>query len=223
MDFFVFLIRNRDHQFVVDTGFDMEAGAQSNVAPFTSPRDLLQDLAVNADNITNVILTHMHWDHAGGIGFFPKARFLLQEADMHYCVGACMCVKANQRPYRVKHVQDVVEATYSDRVVFLKGDHEVVPGIYLHLVGGHTPGMQVVRVRTRKGWLVLASDASHLWANIRTRNPFPLLSSERDVERGYELIEQLADGPDLIIPGHDPLISKRFPAISTNPNVLRLD
>lgn len=92
----------------------------------------------------------------------------------------------------------------------------------MHPVPGHTPGTQVVRVPTARGWVVLASDATHLWANIRLRSPFPILDHLTPMLEGYERIEALADGDDHIIPGHDPQVALRFPALPGASDWVRL-
>lgn len=102
---------------------------------------------------------------------------------------------------------------------------EVAPGLDVHHVGGHTNGLQVVRVRTRRGWVVLASDASHLYANIDQARPFPVVYNVGDMLEGFERVKRLADSPDHIIPGHDPDVLNRFPAPSDDLKdwIVRLD
>jgi glyoxylase-like metal-dependent hydrolase (beta-lactamase superfamily II) len=80
-----------------------------------------------------------------------------------------------------------------------------------------------VRVPTARGWVVLASDATHFWANIRTRSPFPLVVDVARMLEGYRTLESLADGPDHIIPGHDPLVLARFPGVAGQSDAVRLD
>jgi glyoxylase-like metal-dependent hydrolase (beta-lactamase superfamily II) len=97
-------------------------------------------------------------------------------------------------------------------VRFHDGDAELAPGISLHRIGGHTKGLQAVRVHTRAGWIVLASDASHLYANMQEERPFPAVFDVGEMIEGYRRLRELADAPDLIVPGHDPLVMKRYPA-----------
>jgi hypothetical protein len=70
---------------------------------------------------------------------------------------------------------------------------------------------------------MLAGDASHLWRNIRRRNPFPVVVNVERMLKGFDIINGLADGEDHVIPGHDPLILKRFPPLNGNPEIVRLD
>jgi glyoxylase-like metal-dependent hydrolase (beta-lactamase superfamily II) len=84
----------------------------------------------------------------------------------------------------------------------------------LHLIGGHTLGLQAVRVNTRRGWVVLASDASHLYANLEQERPYPIVWSVGDMIEGYARLSALAQSAAHIIPGHDPLVLARYPAPS---------
>ncbi len=119
-----------------------------------------------------------------------------------------------QRSYAVGDVMTMVRNVYAGRVTFHDGSGEVLPGITLHHVGGHTGGLQVVRVYTSRGWVVLASDASHFYDNLRFRSPFPVIHDVGAVLEGYALLERLADSPDHIIPGHDPAVLQRFPRVT---------
>jgi glyoxylase-like metal-dependent hydrolase (beta-lactamase superfamily II) len=118
-----------------------------------------------------------------------------------------------------------VRRAYAGRVRFHNGDAHLGDGISLHLVGGHTMGLQAVRVHTRGGWLVLASDASHFYANMEDARPFPIVWSVADMLDGYERLRALAASPQHIIPGHDPLVMHRYkaPAPSLEGVVTRLD
>jgi hypothetical protein len=97
---------------------------------------------------------------------------------------------------------------------FHDGDDELASGISLHLVGGHSAGLQFVRVHTRRGWVVVASDAIHFYANVETGNPFPIVFNVGDMMEGWARCRRLADSADHIVPGHDPLVRARYPAPS---------
>jgi glyoxylase-like metal-dependent hydrolase (beta-lactamase superfamily II) len=114
---------------------------------------------------------------------------------------------------------------YEDRVRFHAGDAELFPGVSVHLIGGHTMGLQVVRVATRRGWIVLASDASHFYANLEQVRPFPIVWSVADMVEGYRKLRALADSFGHIIPGHDPLVFEKygFPKKELQGIVVRLD
>ncbi len=106
----------------------------------------------------------------------------------------------------------------------MRARSEIAPGITVHLIGGHSGGIQSIRVPTARGWVVLAGDAAHLWGNIRQRNAVSGRGGCRaHAARVTTSLEGLADGPDHIIPGHDPLILKRFPPVAGYPDTVRVD
>ena len=112
------------------------------------------------------MVTHLHYDHVGNFELFPAATLHLQEREMHYATGRYMCQECFRGAFEVEDVVGMVRQVYAGRVRFHDGDAELFPGVSLHLIGGHTMGLQVVRVATRRGWVVLASDASHFYANM---------------------------------------------------------
>ncbi len=223
LDFFVWAIRGEGRTIVLDTGFDAASAARRQRRWIRSPIDALRGIGVDPAEVGDVVISHMHWDHAGHWSEFPNARFHLQEAEMQFCTGRCMCHEPMRRPFDLAHVTAAVGQVYADRMNFPGPGEEIAPGITLHLVGGHSGGLQIMRVPTARGWVVLASDAVHLWRNIRTRNPFPLIHNLERMMEGWVLCEKLADGPDHIIPGHDPEVTRRFPTVAGNADDLRVD
>ena len=167
-----------------------------------------------ADTIRDVIVTHLHYDHAGNLDLFPNARFHLQEREMSFATGRYMCNGMLRHPFSVEHVITMVRHVYADRVKFHSGDGEIAPGVTVHRVGGHSDGLQVVRVETARGPVVLASDAVHFYANLQKRNPFPIVFDVGDMAQGWEIVERLAGDPDRFIPGHDPIVSEIYPRAS---------
>jgi glyoxylase-like metal-dependent hydrolase (beta-lactamase superfamily II) len=119
----------------------------------------------------------------------------------------------------------MVRKLFAGRVIFHHGSEEVAPGISVHPVGGHSRGLQCVRVRTQRGWVVLASDASHLYANMEQGRPFPIVYNVADMLAGHAKCYALASSRAHVIPGHDPLVLKRYPAAAPGLEgaVVRLD
>ena len=114
-----------------------------------NPVDALAGFGVKADSIKDVIVTHLHYDHAGNLDRFPNARFHLQDREMSYATGRCMCNGMLRHPFSVEHVTLMVRHVYGERVTFHSGDGEIAPGVTVHRVGGHSDGLQVVRVADR--------------------------------------------------------------------------
>ena len=214
LSYFVWAVVGPSRTFIVDTGFD-QAGAQQRGRNITKPVEQgLAAIGIDAATVEDVIITHMHYDHAGNRAMFPKARYHVQDREMAYCTGRCMCHGALNHPFEPKDVTSMVERVFEGRVQFHDGDSSITSGLSVHRVGGHTDGLQVVRVRTDRGWMVLASDASHLYANMEQDRPFPAVYHVGDMLEGYKRLYSLADSRELVIPGHDPDVLKRFPAAS---------
>ena len=133
---------------------------------------------------------------------------------MAFATGRHMIDPAHGSSMNVDDVVGMVRHLYGKRVVFHDGDDDLYPGISLHHIGGHTDGLQAVRVNTKRGYVVVASDACHLYANMETKNPFPIIFKKEDVLAGYDRLYELADSPDHVVPGHDPLVLDRYPAAS---------
>jgi glyoxylase-like metal-dependent hydrolase (beta-lactamase superfamily II) len=222
LDFFIWAIRGGGRIFILDTGYDPATGRRHGRKLTRSPIDGLKNIGIDAATVEDVVLSHLHWDHAGHWQQFPVARFHVQDAEMAFCTGRCMCHRLMRDSFDIEQVTTAIRHVYADRVKFHNGTSELAPGITLHLVGGHSGGMQIVRVWTARGWLVLASDAAHLWYNIRRRSPFVVVHDMGKLAEGWDLCERLADGPDHIIPGHDPEVLRRFPKVPHDPEIVQL-
>ncbi len=223
IDYYVWAITGGGRTIVVDTGFSHATAEARGRRLMRSPVEGLALAGIDAASVKDVVLTHLHYDHAGCMNDFPAATFHLQDAEMAFATGRCMCHRVLRIPMEVEDVTTAVRHVFADRVTFHDGTATIAPGITLHLVGGHSGGLQVVRVATARGYVVLASDAAHYWANIRTRNPFPLVVDVARMAEGWRICEELADGPDHVIPGHDPAVLTRFPSLPGCAEVVRVD
>jgi glyoxylase-like metal-dependent hydrolase (beta-lactamase superfamily II) len=212
LDYFVWLVRGEGREIVVDTGFSAAMAAKRGREHLRCPAESLQLLGVDATRVKDVVITHLHYDHVGNFERFPAATLHLQELEMRYATGRYMCSECFRGAFEAEDVVGVVRRVYQGRVRFHDGDSELAPGISLHLIGGHTMGLQVVRIATRRGALLLASDASHFYANMAEARPFPIVWSVADMLDGYGRMRALAESPAHIIPGHDPLVLERYPA-----------
>ena len=214
LDFFVWVIRNANRTILVDTGFDA-AEARRRERPHTrEPHEALAMIDVDAAAVEQVVITHMHYDHAGTLDRFDAARFHLQEAEMVYATGPCMCPGPLQDPFTADHVCQMVRKVYSGRVVFHEGDASVAPGVTVHKIGGHSRGLQCVRVATERGPVVLASDAAHFYESYEEKRRFHIVVDVEDMLKGYDRVVELAASPQHVVPGHDPDVMRRYPAVS---------
>jgi len=212
MDYFVWLIRGQGREIVVDSGFNAAVAAKRGRRITLPVEEGLRLMQVDVAGVKDVVITHLHYDHVGNFDLFAQATFHLQDLEMQYATGRCMAVEAMRHAYELEDVVGMVRRVYAGRVRFHDGDGELAPGVTLHHVGGHTLGLQIVRVATRRGWVVLASDASHYYANMEEKRPYPIVYNVGDMVEGWRRAQALADSPAHVIPGHDPLVMERYPA-----------
>jgi glyoxylase-like metal-dependent hydrolase (beta-lactamase superfamily II) len=212
--YYVWLIVGERQTFLVDTGFDPAMARRRRRTITTPVGDGLTALGVAPHAIEDVVITHLHYDHCGNYALFPNARYHLQDAEMAYATGRYMCHPLARTPFESEDVVAMVRQVFAGRVVFHDGEDELAPGISLHRIGGHSKGLQCVRVNTRRGAVVLASDCTHLFEHIQQGRVFPVAYNIGDVLEGYQTIKRLAASADHIIPGHDPAVLERYPAAS---------
>lgn len=225
IDFYIWVIRDDRRTVVVDTGFDHEEASRRDRRILRLPREALASVGVDAAEVEDVVITHLHYDHAGTLADFPRARFHLQESEMRFATGRWMLDDAERQAYSADHVAELVQRLFDKRVVFHSEDGEVGPGITVHRMPGHTMGMQAVRVPTKRGAVLLASDASHYYEHWVKRVPFAICWSQADLLASYGRFEELAESEDHVIPGHDPLVRSLYPTLSGHhgDEVVRLD
>jgi glyoxylase-like metal-dependent hydrolase (beta-lactamase superfamily II) len=225
MDYFTWVIVGPDRVFLVDTGFTAETAARRKRQFLRCPIDSLRLLDLDPDAVTDVILTHLHYDHVGNFHKLPHARFHLQERELAFATGRHMRYSYFAHGFEEEDIVGMVRLNFKRRLELYEGDIEVAPGLTLHLAPGHTAGLQVVRVHTRRGHVVLASDASHFYENLQTNRPFIAVVDIAATLDAFRTVERLAASARHIVPGHDPLVMRRYPApcASLQDVVVRLD
>jgi glyoxylase-like metal-dependent hydrolase (beta-lactamase superfamily II) len=212
MDYFMWAAVGPDKSYVIDAGFTAEVAARRKREFLRCPVEALKLIGLDGDAVSDVILTHLHYDHVGNFAKFPRAQFHLQEPEMHFAVGRYMRYERLRHSFEVEDVIGIVRLNYARRVVFHNGPAELAPGITLHPAPGHSAGLQFVRVHTRRGWVVLASDVTHFYENMDSERPFTTAFHIGGMLEGFDLLRAAAPTPGHIVPGHDPLVMRRYPA-----------
>ena len=148
MDYFVWLIRDGQRNILVDTGFNARQAKERGRTLLRCPIGALSLLGLAPEDINDVVLTHLHYDHAGNIDLLPNARFHVQEDELDYACGKHMCHGLFRHAYDVEDVVSLVRRVYAERVHFHQGRVDLAPGVELIKIGGHTlllqPGAQGV-------------------------------------------------------------------------------
>lgn len=212
LDFDMWFLRRGDRVIAIDTGLSESAGAARGRALDLSPRQAAERLSIDPDAVQDVIITHLHYDHAGRLDEFPGARIWVQSRELDYALGPPMMHPSLNHFFDVNDLKSVLERIFASDVVAVDGRADIEPGVELHLIGGHTRGLQIVRVHTERGWVVLASDALHYYENFERQDPFPAIVDLPEMLDGYRRIEALAETTEHIVPGHDPLVMERYAA-----------
>jgi glyoxylase-like metal-dependent hydrolase (beta-lactamase superfamily II) len=225
MDYFVWLVRSEDVSFVIDMGFTQEIGEKRGRTFLRCPSEGLKALGIDPATVSDVIVSHLHYDHVGNYALFPNAQFHVQDKEIAFATGRMMRHRCLCAAYEPEDVVQLVRNVFRGRVVFHDGDDEIVPGISVHLAPGHTAGLQFVRVKTRKGWLVIASDACHYYRHLERGEVFPLVTNVAALVEGYDRLRKLSSNHAMIVPGHDPAVMLKYPvsASDTSGMSVRLD
>ncbi|MEO0828968.1 MAG: N-acyl homoserine lactonase family protein [Pseudomonadota bacterium] len=223
IDFYFWVLRQGARTIVVDTGFDSAEGVRRGRPVRREPHDALAPLGVRAEDVDTLICTHLHFDHAGGLHLFPNAQIHLQAREMAYATGPCMCHQVLRSPFTADHVVEAVRRLYQGKITYHDGDGQIAPGVTVHHIGGHTKGLQAVRVETQAGTMVLASDAAHFYGNMHEGLPMPIVVDVAEMLDGHRTLARLAGSPQLIVPGHDPMIRTLFPRHDKADFIWRLD
>ena len=199
---------------LVDSGFYREKlFKQWKVRDFIKPSDAIAKVGLKPEQITDVIITHMHWDHAGGTELFPNARIWIQEDEYRYYTGEAWQPAGSHGGIDAEDVMALVKANTEGRVRLVKGDdQEAIDSIRFYTGGRHTYASQYVGVRTRSGTVIIASDNCYLYENLDKRVPIAQTLDAASNLKAQDRMKQLAANPRLVVPGHDPAVFTRFPA-----------
>jgi glyoxylase-like metal-dependent hydrolase (beta-lactamase superfamily II) len=208
----VWLVQGGGRNILVDSGFYRDQFfKQWKVRDFRKPSDAVAGAAVKPEDITDIIITHMHWDHADGADLFPNARIWLQKDEYTYYTGEAWHNRRTHGGIDPDDVRSYVDMNMNGRVHFVDGDaEEIIPGITCYTGGRHTYASQFVTVNTAEGTMVLASDNVYLYENLEKHVPIAATLDADSNLRAQDRMRQLASKPDFIIPGHDPAIFERF-------------
>lgn len=219
----VWLVKGNGRTILVDSGFYRpQFFKQWKVEDYVKPSEALAALGVKPEDVTDVIITHMHWDHADGMDLFPNARIWLQRDEYSYYSGDAWQQKNTHGGIDPDDVLAAVKLNMAGRVGLVNGDaQEIIPGITCYIGGKHTYQSQYVGVNTRSGTVVLASDNMYLYENMEKHAPISQTLDAESNLRAQDRMKQLAAKPSLVIPGHDPEEFARFPKAVAN--AVRID
>lgn len=197
---------------LVDAGFYRDKFLQRwKPKDFVKPSEAIAKVGLKPADITDIIITHIHWDHLDGADLFPNARLWIQHDEYSYYTGEAWQASDSNAADK-DDVLMLVKLNTERRVQLVKGDNqEILPGIRVFTGGRHTYASQYVSVNTASGTAVVASDNLYLYENLERRAPIAQTLDAASNLRAQERMKQLAAHPRLIVPGHDPAVFVKFP------------
>ena len=213
MDYFFWLLRGEAGTILVDCGFDTDVGTRRGRTTVCPPLEALARLDVTPDALDLIVITHLHYDHIGQLGGFPDTEWLVPERELAFWTRPDLS-KEHAGPIERDEIDRVAAAVAAGQAR-LDGGAIITPGVGAILVGGHSPGQLALVVNGTGGPVLLTSDAVHYYEELERRLPFELFVDLEEMVAGYALLETLAERTGaVLVPGHDPEVTERFPPVS---------
>jgi glyoxylase-like metal-dependent hydrolase (beta-lactamase superfamily II) len=227
MYFMYWLVKgNNGKNILVDAGFlnDLDIFKELKTTFYIRPDSVLLELNIKSDEITDIILTHPHWDHLDGISLFPKAHIWIQKEDYNYFVGEAWQKDGRHGGFYKRDVDTMVSLNLAGKLTLVDGDDkEILPGIKVYTGSRHTYNSQFVLVQTGGDKVILASDNIWIYYNLEQLKSSPYPNGTFDTTayvKSMQRMKTLASNIKYIIPGHDPAIFSRFRMIK--PDIVKI-
>jgi glyoxylase-like metal-dependent hydrolase (beta-lactamase superfamily II) len=218
----VWVVRGGGRTIVVDSGFYRPQFFKNwTVRDFLRPDQAVALAGVKPEDVTDLILTHAHWDHADGADLFPKATVWIQKDEYGYYTGAAWQEGGKHGGIDPDDLAALLHINTAGRLRLVDGDQEILPGVRVYIGGRHTFASQYVSVPTRSGTVVLASDNMYLYENLEKHAPIAQTFDRASNLKAQDQMKALAGANGRIVPGHDPAVMTRFPKVAER--VVRVD
>ena len=220
IDFMIWLIKgNNGKNILVDAGFqqDLEEAKGFGVSDYIRPDSMLLKLGLHPGDITDIILSHPHWDHIDGIDLFPNAHVWMQKEDYNYFVGAAWQTDSTHGGFVKRDVEKVIALNLYRKLTLVDGDNkEIIPGIKVFTGSRHTFNSEYALVETGTDKIIIASDNIWIYYNLEHMKSAPSYGTFDPI--GYvasmRRMKTQVSNMKFIIPGHDPRIFSTFPTVT---------
>lgn len=199
---------------LVDAGFTDTA--QYKASNYTRPDLLLPKIGLKAEDITDLIVTHPHFDHIGGIDLFPNAMIWMQQKDFDYFVSSAWQKGGVSDGLNKVDVIKLIQKSIDGQLTLVNGDNkEIIPGIKVFIGSKHTYESQYVMVEGTSGKTIIASDNIWYYYNLKHLLPIPKYTFDaKAYVSAMKRMKTLVSNVELIIPGHDALVFSKFPTVA---------
>jgi glyoxylase-like metal-dependent hydrolase (beta-lactamase superfamily II) len=215
VNYYIFVIRGGGETIVVDCGVDPQSAIERNLASYVSPAEVLRRIDIDAARVKHLIVTHIHFDHIGGIRLFPHADIYIQEKEFNFWMKNPV---ARRAPFLF--VTDPVanrclaRQKGKKRLRLIRGDKKIFPGVELLFAPGHTIGLQAVAVNTAQGTAIIGSDLAHAFSSYKTDIPSAIITDLIVWMKSFDKVRAKASSPNLLFPGHDPALMADYPKVA---------
>lgn len=211
MDYFFWVVDTPGRLIVVDTGFHPEVGTRRGRTCLVPPREALGRLGIDPMSVTDVVVTHCHYDHIGNLALFPSAEVVIADQELAFWRSRWALYRQFWEHVEERELDTLVTTQREGRLRTIDTETELVTGVRLLPVGGHCPGQLIVSVDIPGRPVVLASDAVHLYEELELDRPFGVFADLERMYRTFALLKAMeSDSGAVIVPGHDPGVASRF-------------
>jgi glyoxylase-like metal-dependent hydrolase (beta-lactamase superfamily II) len=213
--FYTWVARYGARVIALDGGADQAEVEGRGHEWIASPAATMRGLGLSPESVSDLVISHVHWDHAGNLDLFPRARVWVSRDDVAFAHGPAQRHPFLRRPYveRQLAVLDAVRATGRVSYIECGGIVDLDEGLTVHALRGHTAGNLVVCVPTSRGQIVLAADCAHYLRNLDLGVPFPAVLRTDQYLDSLDVLVSLAGGDQArIVPGHDPAVAMTYPS-----------
>lgn len=207
--YYFWCLRGPEGVTLVDTGGAPDEAQKRGLQGVQTQEEQLAKMGIDPQGVRRVILTHLHWDHFGRWELFPQATFYLQKREFEFFTSPLSRHEVIRQ--FCSNVSMIADLQKQGRVKLVAGEEVILPGLAVSWVGGHTPGSQVVAVETRRGKMVLCGDLHYLYAHIAEDMPSLIQLDIPECLAAFASVKELAASRELILPGHDPLLTSLYP------------
>ncbi|RKQ35780.1 N-acyl homoserine lactonase family protein [Oceanobacillus halophilus] len=218
MDYFIWVAKSKEYTVVIDVGFNETIANKRGRTFLRCPIKTLEKLDIEVKDVPYVVLTHMHYDHVGNLMKFPHSTFVIQEKEMSFWTGKHASRGEYKHLIEVEDIVHLVRENFKGKITFVSDHKEILPGITVYNAGGHSPGLQFVKVQTEQGNVILTSDVSHFYTNFEEDRPFTIVHELSKMYDAFDLVRSVSDDSTIIVPGHDPKVMERFSSPTTELN-----
>jgi len=211
----LWLIRGGGRNILFDSGFHRERWFKEwTIKDYLRPGEAVKLAGLNPAEVTDIVISHAHWDHMGGIDLFPKAVVWIQKEEFRYYTGPAWQPGGDHGGIDPEDVQQLVRLNTQGRLRLVDGDNvEIFPGIRAYTGGRHTFASQYLQVDGNPPF-VLASDNVYLYRNLAEHKASATFSDAdhaANIAAQSRMIELAGGNPDRVIPGHDAAQFQKYP------------